>query len=186
MSLNVTKLKRKSLVRGKEESATQRMDRQRFTRSVSEQRFSKMEDTTLTSNVTDKDGKVVSTPRSQAYELARAGVIATGGWHLGKTAPVTKENILAFKRYVNICSIMEQDLGKDHPTVQYMLRKLQNHFLTLFPRSVTIDEKDINIVETQPNMADVLKQMYGDRLGMNLPIATDLKKTQNENVEAEE
>jgi len=180
MSVSVSRLKRKSIVKGKEESAMERAERQRFVRSGMEQRFSKMEDTTLVEDVLDEEGKVTGQkPISAAYELARAGMIAAGGWDLGKIAPVTKENILAFKRYVNICSIFEQDLGREHPAVQFMLRKLQNHFLTLFPRAKTIADKDINIVETKSDISDILKTLgYGRDLG--LPITKDLKQPEEE------
>lgn len=188
MSLSVTRLKRKSLVKGKEESATQRMERQKFTRSVMEQRMSKMEDTTLTDDVLDKSGKVVDKkPVSQAFELARAGMIAAGGWDLGKSAPVTKENILAFKRFVNIVSIFEQDLGLEHPQTQYLLRKLQNHFLTLFPRAITIEAKDINIVERTSELDDLLKRIgLGQLGGRNVQVDSGLEDKSRQEAETEE
>lgn len=177
MSLSVTRLKRKSLVKGKEESATQRMERQKFVRSVMEQRMSKMEDTTLTEDIRDDKGKVTGQkPTSQAFELARAQMVAAGGWDLGKIAPVTKENILAFKKFVNIVSIFEQDLGIDHPQTQYLLRKLQNHSLTLFPRAITIEAKDINIVERTSELDDLLKRIgLGQLGGGNVKVASGLE-----------
>ncbi len=201
--VSVSRFRRKpSLVRGKEESASQRAERKRFVRSMMEERASKFEDSSLTEQVladqtkpmskdnqplTHKDGKgnfvPVVRPLSQAYELARGIEIATHGWGLGKKHPVGKENILAFKKLANIATLFEQDLGPDHPATKWILGKLQNHALTLWPRSNTYDAKEIDMVEAKSDADEILTKLLADRMGMNLPIAKDLSKQQEDQSE---
>lgn len=191
-NISVSRFIRKpSLVRGKEESASQRAERKRFFRSMMEERASKFEDSALTEQVIGadhkplmhKDGKgntvPVLRPLSQAYEIARGIEIATHGWGLGKKHPVTKENIIAFKKLENIANLFEQDLGADHPATKWILNKLQSHGLTLWPRSNTYDAKEIDMVEAKSDADEILMKLFADRMGMNLPIAKDLSK-QNE------
>ena len=144
-----------------------------------EERTSKMEDTTLIEQIETKDAhgnvKIKPTSVSVAYDLTRAGMIASGGWNLGKVAPATRDNILALKQFAEIITIYEHDLGLNHPATRFLLGKLQNHFLTLFPRSITYDAKEIDMVE--PRQDDVLRQLLAKQFGLNLPIATDLNQT---------
>jgi len=196
MSVSVSRFQRKpSIVRGKEESASQRADRKRFYRSMMEERASKFEDSALTEQVIGKDGNPLThkvtqdgktrdvptvRPISQAYELARGIEIATHGWGLGKKHPVVKENIRAFKKLVNIATMIEQDLGPDDPTTKWILGKLQNHALTLWPRSNTYDAKEIDMVEAKSDADEILTKLLLERSGMNSPIARDLSKQENQ------
>jgi len=195
--IGVTRLKRKpSLVRGREESASARAERKRFIRSMMEERTSKFEDTTLTEPVIDKDNKPVTykdergrtvpvqQPISQAYELGRAIEVATHGWNLGKKYPVDKSNILAYKRLVNLANMFERDLGPNNPATKWILGKLQNHNLTLWPRSNTYDAKEIDMVEAPPNMDEMLR-LFSQRFGLGVPVATDLSRQQQQQEETE-
>ncbi|KKU98258.1 MAG: hypothetical protein UY32_C0029G0005 [Candidatus Jorgensenbacteria bacterium GW2011_GWC1_48_8] len=190
--ISVSRLRRKpSLVRGKEESATQRAERKKFIRSMMEERTSKFEDTTLTEQVMGKDNQPLThkeggrdvpvvRPISQAFELSRAIEVATHGWGLGKKFPITKENILAFKKLTNIATLYEQDLGPDHPATKWILGKLQNHALTLWPRGNTYDAKEIDMVEAKSDAQEILTKMLAERYGANLPISPDIKKQEQQ------
>jgi len=192
--ISVSRLRRKpSLVKGQEESATQRAERKRYVRSMMEERAIKFDETALTESVLGENNKPltekidgrnvpVRRPLSQAYELARSIEVSTHGWGLGKKFPITKENIMAFKKLVNLATLYEQDLGPDHPATKWLLGKLQNHALTLWPRGNTYDAKEIDMVEAQPSM-DVLMQELQKRMGLGLPIATDLAKRQEQETE---
>ena len=192
--VSVSRLRRKpSLVKGQEESATQRAERKRYVRSMMEERAIKFDETALTESVLGENNKPltekidgrnvpVRRPLSQAYELARSIEVSTHGWGLGKKFPITKENIMAFKKLVNLATLYEQDLGPDHPATKWLLGKLQNHALTLWPRGNTYDAKEIDMVEAQPSM-DVMMQELSKRMGLGLPIATDLAKQQQQEAE---
>lgn len=189
MSLNVTRFKRKSLVRAKEESAGVIAERKHYVRSMMEERANKFDDTTLTVPVMDENNKIVTykdkegrtvpvrEPISLAYELARSIEVAAHGWNLGKKYPVDKVNVQALKELVGIAHQYEQDLGINDESTKWILGRLQIHGLTLWPRSNTYDAKEIDMVEAPASADDVLKQL-AQRLGLGVPIATNLSQQQ--------
>jgi hypothetical protein len=189
MSLGVARFKRKSLVRGKEESAGVIAERKHYVRSMMEERANKFDDTTLTVPVIGEDNKIVTykdkdgrtvpvrEPISLAYELARSIEVAAHGWNLGKKYPVDKVNVQALKELVGIAHQYEQDLGINDESTKWILGRLQIHGLTLWPRSNTYDAKEIDMVEAPASADDVLKQL-AQRLGLGVPIATDLSRQQ--------
>ena len=184
----------RSLVRRKQQpvasiSPSQREEKQVFNRSVFEEVLAKMERTVVNTDqplmdskgkpVIDSNGKpsTTKTPLSKSHSFARDAVLAiTPSLGLGKKAGLIKENVFGLQDMAMLAALNELHNGPDDISVKGMLLVEQNTTLSMYPRAITEDLRNVNIIQKEdPEQKLFMKLMMQRELGLGANIAAGLE-----------
>lgn len=166
-------------------SPTERQDKKVFDRSLLEEVLGKMERTgaTVQEDVTvDGKSKSVTRPMSRSQNLAKDIMLAiTPSLGLGKKAPLIKENIFGLQDLAILAALDELYNGPDDESTKGMNLVLENVTLSMYPRAVTEELRNVNIIQKEdPETKLFMKFLMSRELGMQNIAAGLERKTAEE------
>lgn len=161
-------------------SPTERQDKKVFDRSLLEEVLGKMERTraTVTEDVmVDGKQKSVTKSMSQSQSLAKDIMLAiTPSLGLGKKAPLIKENIFGLQDLAILAALTELYNGSDDASTKGMNLVLENVTLSMYPRAVTEELRNVNIMQKEdPETKLFMRYLLSKEAGMNVAVGLEQK-----------
>jgi len=160
-------------------SPSERAEKKKFERSLLEEQLAKMERSfaRIETETEDEHGhkKTIQRPASLSHRLAKDIMLSMApSLGAGKKAPLIKQNLFGLQDLALYANLTELDCGSADEATKGMNMLLDNTTLSLFPRSLTHDVKDVNIVEKEdPELRLLMKHFLGRELGMNIATSLD-------------
>ena len=119
---------------------------------------------------------------SQSQSLAKDIILAiTPGLGLGKKAPLIKENIFGLQDLAMLAALDELYNGPNDESTKGMNLLLENVSMSMYPRSVTEELKNVNIMQKEdPETKVFLRYLLSKEAGMNIAQGLENRKGEAE------